>query len=504
MAKQQILQTELGSTIIYQKQSSFNGYSFAIGFRCGAQLDGQYKGLSHLLEHLLFSSPNPKSTSVLLDNVLKYTINQNAYTAEDCICVHFSCTDKNVDQALENCMNNVIGRKRFTQAEIDREKEVVKHEIMMYKDGLAFELPSAFDCLMESLRINDPRLSPLEMLGTSKSLNKITPDLLNTYVKRYFNAENLIISATSNKPLDKVLELCGQYILPKVKPATSKRFIISPPPAPQFHQKNLLVAMPNDISETVSICLLLRERTGKTEDVNLEYAYDTVEEYLMNNMGSLLWDLLREKNQLVYEYSLSNIDYDTVKFKAFDLTTTSPKMRKAISEVCGLIREIGQNGISKEKFDTVKKVLTDIENAKLNKFKPCSANSNFQGYLRGYEFIDYKKVNSYLQNMTYEDFNEHIMSIYSEANVSLAVEGKFDARKCYNLIEIEKMLGNYSHVEQSNALNLPRVEQTDITQTATIDLTQLMQIAMGANNTTTDSNTEQKNQAVDMDGEKIG
>ena len=237
MAKQQIFQTEQGSTIIYQKQSSFNGYSFAIGFRCGAQLDGQYKGLSHLLEHLLFSSPNPKSTSVLLDNVLKYTINQNAYTAEDCICVHFSCTDKNVDQALENCMNNVIGRKRFTQAEIDREKEVVKHEIMMYKDGLAFELPSAFDCLMESLRINDPRLSPLEMLGTSKSLNKITPELLNTYVKRYFNAENLIVSVTSNKPIDKVLQLCEQYILPKVKPATSKKFIISPPPRANIPSK---------------------------------------------------------------------------------------------------------------------------------------------------------------------------------------------------------------------------------------------------------------------------
>ena len=239
MAKQQVYQTENGSTIIYQKQSSFNGYSFAIGFRCGAQLDGQYKGLSHLLEHLLFSSPNPKSTSVLLDNVLKYTINQNAYTSKDCICVHFSCTDKNVDHALENCMKNIIGRTRFTQEEIDREKQVVKHEIKMYEDGLAFEMPSAFDCLMDSLQITSDTLSPLEMLGTSRSLNKITPELLKTYVKRYFNAENLIISVTSNKPVEKVMELCRQYILPKIKPATSKKFIISPPPRTRIPSEKL-------------------------------------------------------------------------------------------------------------------------------------------------------------------------------------------------------------------------------------------------------------------------
>ena len=54
MAKQQVINMENGSTLIYQKQKSFNGTSFVIGFRSGCQLDGKYLGLSHLLEHLLF------------------------------------------------------------------------------------------------------------------------------------------------------------------------------------------------------------------------------------------------------------------------------------------------------------------------------------------------------------------------------------------------------------------------------------------------------------------
>lgn len=507
MAKQQIFQTEQGSTIIYQKQGSFNGYSFAIGFKGGAQLDGKYKGLSHLLEHLLFRTPNPKSTNVLLDNILRFSINQNAYTSQDCICVHFSCTDKNVENALSNCMNNMIGRKSFNAEQIAREIEVIKHEIKMTEEEMSFEMPSAFDCLIESLKIDSKNFNGMDILGTPKTLKTITPEVLKTYVKRYFNAENLIISVTSNKPAEKVLELCQQYILPKVKPATSKKFIVPAPPETQFQQKNLLVAMPNDISETVSICLLLRERSTVSQDFNLECAYDIVEEYLMNNMGGFLYDILRQKNQLVYEFSLSNVDYSTIKFKAFDLATTAPKMRKAISEVCKLIRTIGENGVPKEKFEAVKKVLTDIENANLNKFKSSSASSNFNTFLHNYQFTDYKKVTDHIKNMTYEDFNAHIMQIYSEANVSLAVEGKFDSRKCYNLIEIEKMLGNYSHVDQETELNAPRVEYTDIEQQQTFDMTSFLTMLSQQANLIATENQDQEIQdqplVVNMDNERI-
>ena len=34
MAKQQVFKFDNGASLIYQKQTAFNGYSFAIGFRC--------------------------------------------------------------------------------------------------------------------------------------------------------------------------------------------------------------------------------------------------------------------------------------------------------------------------------------------------------------------------------------------------------------------------------------------------------------------------------------
>ena len=82
-------------------------------------------------------------------------------------------------------------------------------------------------------------------------------------------------------------------------------------------------------------------------------------------------------------------------------------------------------------------------------------------------FIDYKAAMNYIKNMTYEEFNEHVTSIYKQANVSVAVEGMFDKRKMYRLIEIEQMLGNFSHADDLLNYNTPIFESTQLPDKAT-------------------------------------
>ena len=137
-------------------------------------------------------------------------------------------------------------------------------------------------------------------------------------------------------------------------------------------------------------------------------------------------------------------------------------MRKTIREICTTIKNIGEYGVPKEKFEIVKQALTDQQNATLNKFKTCSAISNFTHFLFNIPFVDYKKAYNHIQNMTYEEFNEHIKQVYSSAQVSLAVDGAFDARKMYNLVEIEEMLGNHSHSQDWHAYNQPVIQATQM------------------------------------------
>ncbi len=461
MAKQQVIKLNSGATLIYQKQGAFNGYSFAIGFRGGSQLDGKFKGLSHALEHMLVKAPNYKSTKVLLDNLLKYTINQNAFTTKDTICVSsFSCVDKNIDEALQ-LTQNMLTRKSFSKEQLDKEIEVIKQEILLDEDDYNNHQDTALDYLFGELQNDD--VGFVDILGSSKTLKLLTPSILSTYMKRYFNLENMVVSVTTNKSLENVMELCNKYLFSVVKPASNPKFIVGTPTPKTYKDINTMVALPNMNHNNISICLLLRERSTFSDDINMEYAYDTIEEYLMNSVGGLLWDVLREKTPLVYTYSMSNIDCTTAKFKAFQATTNSQKMRKTITEICKIIREISLYGVTEKKFNSVKNALIDIKTATLNKFKSTSAESNYFDFIEGYEFIDYKKVNDNISKITYEDFNNYISSVYSTANVSLAVEGNFDTRKCFRLIEIEKMLGNYSHVDMDEEFNLPIIETTPLT-----------------------------------------
>lgn len=459
MAKQQIIEFDNGATLIYQKQSVFNGYSFVIGFRGGAQLDGKYKGLSHLLEHLMFRTASSKSMKKnVLNDILKYSINQNATTSKYFITSEFSVTNDNVAYALDNQMRMFTG-KTFNEEQIRREIEIVKQEILFTGADEEYVDMSALGALKKGLKKTD-NFAKCNVLGNSRTLNQIKPEHLKRYIERYFNSNNLVISVTTNQSLDKTIELLQEHVFTKIGPARQSKYVAPYPELDEYQDINALCLYPDPNGRNVQIDILLRDTVGMKLDVDKEFAYTIVEEYLMNSIGGILWKTLREDNNLVYTYSLSNADYGTAKFKHFNALTNSAKMRKTLRELCTTIRNIGMYGVPKEKFEIVKQALTDQQNATLNKFKSCSAIDNFNDYLLGMPFVDYKKAFGYIKNMSYEEFNEYIKSIYSEVQASVAVDGAFDSRKMYNLVEIEEMLGNYSHSESWHEYNQPIVQAT--------------------------------------------
>ncbi len=500
MAKQQIFEFENGATLVYQKQNVFNGYSFVIGFRSGAQLDGKYKGLSHLLEHLLFRSTNDNITKNILNKILTHTINQNAFTTQNSIAVTFSATQNNVEMALENCMK-MITSKKFSEEQIRKEIEIVKQEINMYKDAPDV-CDYALESLLDSLMVPTEEYSSMDILGNPRTLKSITPEILRKYVSRYFNLDNLVISITSNKSAEDAIKLCEEHIFSKLTNAKSSKYIIPYDKPAEFHNMSGLVAIPNRNQQNVQINLLLRERSDYSEDIDREYAYEIIEGYLLNSFGSLLWNALRVKNNLVYNYGVEGADFGKTKFKVFNALTSGPKMRKTITEICKVIRDIADNGVPEKLYNTVMQALTDRQSANLQKFKNCSAKSNYNGLLEGIPFVDYKKVNTYIQNMTYEEFNSYIQEIYKRAEVSLSVYGNFDRRKMYYLVEIEQMLGNTIHLDQKEMFNQPIGEFAEIPDMERIAQHQKLDTMLDIQETINNMTPEQT-PPVRIDDEKV-
>ncbi|MBR2467965.1 MAG: insulinase family protein [Clostridia bacterium] len=503
MAKPQIIECDNGATVVYQKQKAFNGASFVIGFRSGAQLDGEYKGLSHLLEHLLFREVSEDLTKNILNNILQYSINQNAYTSKDSICVSFSAVDKNINLALDNAMH-MITKTNFTEKQIKNEIEVVKQEINLNKiDPEEEEIPVA-NLLLESLQENPDKMTSLDILGSAKTLNMVTPDILKKYIKRYFNLDNLVISVTSNKSMDEVMTLIEDKIFSKLKPAQKAEYIVDYPELPKFKEQNVLMAVPDDGMHNVTVDLLIRENSANLDTValaqmdkinqrreankkkpfadedidNYKYAMEVIESYIMNNIGGKLWSALRGKKGLVYSYAQQVLDFGTARFTCLEATTNGSNLQATTRKLCEVARELGSTGIEKQTFKFVKQALVDQKNATLQKFKNCSAQSNYNDFLLGIPTLDYEVVTKMIEEIDYDMFNEYVKTEYFEPNISVAVEGKFDSRKCYNLVEIEQMAGNNNHKQAKTQLNTPVMQMTGSVKNVPENVVEIVQAQM--------------------------
>lgn len=474
MAKQEIIKFENGATLIYQKNSAFDGHSFVIGFRSGAQLDGEHTGLSHLLEHLLFRSYENDLTKNILDNINNNSFGINACTTEDDIRVVFKSVAKNTDQAINYFLDRLTNTK-FTPDQIAREIDVVEQEINLYKDDSNGQPIDVFSFFLDSIaeyppldEENSANIDPI--LGSKKTLKTITPDLLKKYVERYFNTDNLVISITSNKSKNEVVSMVENKILSRLKPASDPKFIVDYPMEKYYKPVNMLCAIPNPNKSNVSISLLFRDKSlfdpdqyylhKSSTDPNKEYAYQVVESYMMNTIGGLLFDHLRVKKSLVYSYDLENINLGTTSFKAFNAVTSPKNMNKTIKALCEMVKDFGQNGMPRDMFESVKTALVDQNTAVLQKYKNCSAEGNYEALMYDGDFLDYSQVSKHIANMTYEEFNSTVTHAYKTANVSLLIEGGFESSKVYSIIDVEEMLGNYAHSADRAQLNQPRAEAT--------------------------------------------
>ena len=475
--KQKIYEVDNGVTIIYQKQPKGTNTSAIIGFSAGSRLDGKYKGLSHLIEHLFFRGETEEHSRKLIEKYTDSEIFTNAFTSENFVCHSLSTTDEKLEEAFDTFIN-AITRRRIRPEEIKQEIQIVKHEIDMKKDE--HEDPSALELLGGSFLDEDSKAKKIykdeDILGNPKTLSQITPEIINEYTRRYFNLNNLIISISTSKSIDEVLDILNKTAFTKLKPAKSKKFIVDLPEPKKYSTQNSLMVSPNQPSHNVKIDLILRVRNDYSNNQEKEIAYGLVEDICLNGegFGGLLDDKFRLENPLVYSAVKHDINLGTAAYKHFYVLTNAAKFRKAIKVLCDTIYDLGVNGYTAKQFEKAKQKVIDLLKDD-QKDKSGFAGNNFFHYVNGKPFIDRDLVVKYIKEMTLDEFNEFITKIYREANVSMAVEGEFDTRKMYRLVELEQMLGKMSHSEELWDYNAPYVEHTIDPDKKIESLTQNMQ-----------------------------
>ncbi|MDP9292369.1 MAG: insulinase family protein, partial [Verrucomicrobiota bacterium] len=93
----------------------------------------ELSGVSHFIEHLMFKGTRDRNAKQLIQSVEGIGGYLNAFTTEDHTCYYAKAGSQHLE-TLSAVLCDMYLNSTFAPADIEREREVIREEIMMYRD----------------------------------------------------------------------------------------------------------------------------------------------------------------------------------------------------------------------------------------------------------------------------------------------------------------------------------------------------------------------------------
>jgi len=299
-------------------------------------------GATHFIEHLLFKGTKTRSAYDISLEIESLGGHINAWTSEESTCFHAIASAKYF-QNLTDVLMDMFHFSKFSKADIDKEREVIKDEIAMYRDQPNQHVE---DLLNEALWDNHPLGKPIT--GTEQTVENLTREKLIKFKNQNYGAENSFLVVAGAISHSDAVEISKKYIQ-----------LFDKKPLPKYKPANLL-------SEKSSIRLCTR----KVEQTNLALAFRTCSRHdsrryalrVLNaivgeNMTSRLFRILRDDIGIVYNIYSSPSFFDDVGDLTIVAGMDEENIQKTIKLILKELRNIKDNPPSKQEVETAKSYL---------------------------------------------------------------------------------------------------------------------------------------------------
>lgn len=195
-----------GLRVVYKQIKSNSISHCGITIYVGSKNDGKHLGLAHFVEHMLFKGTKKRNTAQLLNRIENVGGEINAFTGRQTTCIYSSTMNEFVPRSIE-VLFDIFSHSYFPSQEIEKERQVILDEISMYQDSPEDVI---FDEFYSAHFNAHPYGTPI--LGTKKSVKKITKKVLQRFYKKYFTPENAVFSFVGAMPKEKLRHLLELHI----------------------------------------------------------------------------------------------------------------------------------------------------------------------------------------------------------------------------------------------------------------------------------------------------
>lgn len=248
-------------------------------------------GIAHLIEHLLFSGTKKRNKFQIRNDLDNINTIFNASTSISKTRFYI----KNIVEFFENAFEvymDILQNTTFNSKNIEKEKNIVKDEIIRYKD-------INHDVLNEATKLAYFKGTGFDkvILGTEESLDKITRKQIVNFYKTHYTPNNMIISFAGKITLKEAKDLLKKYL--------TEEFLNRPNNPYNEYKNEIYVPSKNivAVNKKAEQCQILLKFPAPNCLNSMYYATNILVSILGGDASSRLFKSVRENYGLVYNIS---------------------------------------------------------------------------------------------------------------------------------------------------------------------------------------------------------
>lgn len=361
-----------------------------------------HAGVAHFLEHKLFTK---KSGDIALQfEALGADVNAATSTTKTMYFANF------IDHEFQNLdlLFDLVANPFFTAENVEKERQIITQELLMYQDNPNFALNQAVMELMY------PKSAlGIDIGGTVTSVGKITPEILTQTLNSNYQAAKMKMVISSHQKMSDVVEKITKRV--NKLPSNSTKIFAAP------FDEETLVTKEKTIHGLVSMPkIAIGLKFDNTKNVALP---NILQEYLVELMLESKFNTTTKWFNDRYEKGILQQEVDTeVSFeKAGNYAKLFAQAQNIDQLTTDILAELADKKLDRESFDLKKKgILAQSIRAvdSVSSFAFAVGELSFDG-------VDYFDVVNELQQLdfaTYENFIEEIMKSVQIVVVKLLPE----------------------------------------------------------------------------------
>ena len=176
----------------------------------------ELNGISHFIEHLMFKGTKRRSAKQITESVEGIGGYLNAFTTEDHTCYYAKAAARHLP-VLCDVLSDMLLDSQFLPEEIERERDVIREEIMMYRDQPA---QHAQEMLSETMWPGQPLGRPLT--GTVETISSFRRPHFLRFVRENYNARSVVATVAGRVAHADAVALL-EPVLGRLKPGALPR-----------------------------------------------------------------------------------------------------------------------------------------------------------------------------------------------------------------------------------------------------------------------------------------